>query len=128
MKHASWVIGLAAALVMPASIAQQLEPDSLSGNYFKRYLELGTNATGAERYEVMRLRGYVNGIADILSALGFVCYPDGVVTTQVESVVLKFLQEHPERLHEPMPRLQTNALVVSFPCNRDRGPSSSQGE
>lgn len=44
------------------------------------------------------------------------CTPDSAPTSQYRQVVLKFLGEHPARLHEPAVKLVAAALRDAFPC------------
>ena len=67
---------------------------------------------------------YVTGAADQISMLNGlagenadICFPEGNSYGQVLKIVTKFLSNHPERLHEPMPVLVYNALVLAFPCD-----------
>jgi hypothetical protein len=45
-----------------------------------------------------------------------VCEPDHVSNEQLIRVVLKYLQQHPESLHEPAGFLVWTALHEAFPC------------
>lgn len=45
-----------------------------------------------------------------------VCAPSAVNVVQALRVVLKFLEERPERLHEPLSALSKEALKKAFPC------------
>ena len=67
--------------------------------------------------------GYVSGYGDgyfmgrLLSEKGMtICLPDGLIVAQRIRVFLKFLEEHPERLHEHIGVLYTKAMVEAFPC------------
>jgi len=122
MRLCSVVAMVWISVTMATATAQTPPPDSeKSGFAFKRLLDLGSAASNsADRYEVMRATGYVDGIGDLLGAMGVVCYPEGVYLGQVREVVKKFLADHPERLHEPMPRLTLKALTDAFPCNNQQ--------
>ena len=66
--------------------------------------------------------GYMIAASDftkLLHALGFeaaVCFPDGVSPAQMARVVVKFIEEHPERLHEGPPSLVAAAFKAAFPA------------
>lgn len=72
--------------------------------------------------------GYVTGVIDdhfmwqvserspIDSSKHF-CLPDGVRAGQAARVVLKWLQDHPARLHERAILLILNSLRDNFPCH-----------
>jgi hypothetical protein len=44
------------------------------------------------------------------------CVPRGVGTTQLARVVFRFLEEHPERMHEEFGHLGLEALQQAWPC------------
>lgn len=46
------------------------------------------------------------------------CLPEGLEKGQAARVVTKFLNEHPERLHETSALLAIVALATAFPCAR----------
>jgi hypothetical protein len=72
--------------------------------------------------------GYLMGLNDmrVLSRtfpnLTAYCIPEGVTMAQVKSVVMKYLQEHPEELHYPSVRLVNSALSQAFPCTAQPAP------
>jgi len=46
-----------------------------------------------------------------------ICIPDGKVpVAQLARIVVKWLRDHPERLHEPKSVLALEALSGAFPC------------
>jgi len=51
-----------------------------------------------------------------LDTLPIACGPDEVPILQLARVVVKWLREHPERLHEPKGVLAIEALRDAFPC------------
>lgn len=46
----------------------------------------------------------------------YVCAPDEVRTTQYVRIVVNYLQDHPERLHEKGANLALSALIDAYPC------------
>lgn len=83
-------------------------------------------------YDTGLCMGFVTGVFDSLTqnmAAGpvllkksmhtIVCAPAGVTYDQAIRVVLKFLQDHPERLHERRYTLVRDALWRAFPCPKD---------
>jgi len=66
--------------------------------------------------------GYVDGIDDALNILpienfdrGY-CRPKNVTAGQLVRVVVKYLKNHPEKLHENQFLLTLSALLNAFPC------------
>jgi hypothetical protein len=72
--------------------------------------------------------GYLMGVNDMrmltrtFPKLTAYCLPEGVTMAQVKSVVVKYLQEHPEELHYPSVRLVNSALSKAFPCTGQPAP------
>ncbi len=64
--------------------------------------------------------GKAYGVKDIAAKyerLMVFCVPEGKVTRlQKIRVVVKYLEDHPEKLHEPPSVLITRALNEAFPC------------
>jgi hypothetical protein len=59
--------------------------------------------------------GFVDGIAQTSPS---VCLPSGVQTRQAVRIVVKFLQDHPEKLNQYGAILSNTALSQAFPCSR----------
>jgi hypothetical protein len=47
------------------------------------------------------------------------CIPDSIKTIQGARIVVKYLNDHPERLHVPDTRLVLMAMVDAFPCGKE---------
>lgn len=64
--------------------------------------------------------GYINGVLDFQSSarkdVAYFCLPEGASRMQALRVVVKFLTDHPERLHEHEVNLVIFALREAFPC------------
>lgn len=58
----------------------------------------------------------VSGVASLYpQALG-ICAPRGVTNGEVARVALKYMQQHPEYLHEPFTLLTLAAMRRTWPC------------
>ena len=86
------------------------------------------------RYRAM---GYVQGLLDSYTvfstrdpSLNIYCMPEqGVTSAQARILIVKWLQEHPKRLHEQARLLVFHALAEAFPCkNSSKGSKASQPE
>ena len=58
--------------------------------------------------------GYVSGVADTMDSS--MCLTSGVTVQQLESVVKKYMNEHPEKLHYLASSIIREALIKAFPC------------
>lgn len=59
--------------------------------------------------------GYIQGIADALDNDGF-CLPRNYAAGELKEVVVKYLNDHPEKLHESRGVVVGVALHNAFPC------------
>ena len=70
--------------------------------------------------------GYINGVLDTLTMWNAIneadfkiaCFPDGVSPLQLIRVVVKYLNDHPEELHEAAIVLTFRAASTAFPCSK----------
>jgi hypothetical protein len=69
--------------------------------------------------------GFISGVVDLNTMdldilkkpIHTWCVPDGVTTTQLAKVVVKYGNDHPEELHYPGVMVVVGALVGAFPCS-----------
>ena len=62
-------------------------------------------------------RGQCLGIVDTIAALtADVCHPPGVTSGQAVSVVVKYIDDRPARMHENFRLLAREALRAAWPC------------
>jgi hypothetical protein len=61
--------------------------------------------------------GRVAGIADVSQSNGLTCAPEAVNIRQVLLVVVKYVNEHPQRMHERFSLLTLEALQIVWPCH-----------
>jgi hypothetical protein len=63
--------------------------------------------------------GFCGGLVEGLTwAAPDVCPPPEVTTGQAVRVVVKYIDDRPERLHERFNKLALEALRAAFPCTR----------
>jgi hypothetical protein len=85
-----------------------------------------SEVTTNQQWDTMHCVGYISGVTDANTAWWDFkpevhggpnyCLVGGVNNGQVFRVVVKYLREHPERLHFPAARLINEALTRAFPC------------
>jgi hypothetical protein len=75
-------------------------------------------------HKVWKCHGYIQGIHDAHNTYAALtdmtpnfCIPAGVNSTQLVKVVVKHLNEHPEKLHLTASSQVTNALYIAFPAS-----------
>ena len=64
--------------------------------------------------------GYVLGVYDALTGVTMFCPPNNVSQGQVVQVVLKFLNQNPEKLHFSADSLVVKALQQAWPCAKTK--------
>ena len=62
--------------------------------------------------------GIVEGTMWSLPGWGVVCLPKGVTTGQGLKVLIKYMEDHPEELHDRTAELAFRAFVKAWPCSR----------
>ena len=60
--------------------------------------------------------GLAVGVARALQYTGKICTPDTATQGQAIRVIVKYLEDHPERLHEDGPIMASEALINAWPC------------
>lgn len=78
--------------------------------------------TTGEMFQGGVCAGYIAASMDytrtlFLMGARLACLPQGTTIGQAVRVVVKYLEEHPERLHEGKPVLVSSALGAAFPCS-----------
>jgi hypothetical protein len=112
---------LAVLLFLSMGLYAQAQEDTNSGNYLYKTWKATEKETNNITVSVIEayFRGYffgfVNGVSDALMSLGVIYFPEGVTNGQTYRVVGKYLEDHPESLHEPAIDLAARALVKAFP-------------
>jgi hypothetical protein len=94
-----------------------------AGEYAKSHTPADTDI-----FQVMGCIGYFEGVMDTYEFWGEsndsmhtklhapACIPNGVTVAEAIRVVLKFLDDHPNMLHEPERLVVGQALAAAYPC------------
>jgi Rap1a immunity proteins len=138
VRNAVLGIALLAQLFVPGSLgtssaAQEAQSQGDTGvnllhqcNDAMRFVD--GSAKGAEIASGVTCLGYLSGFLDGYTVTEFIdqsrnnfssspmCLPDGITAEQGVRIVVKWLTDHPERLHESQRILVMTALVQAFPC------------
>lgn len=110
-------------LLLMSSANAVAEEDVLSGND----MYPGCKALVEKRAYNEKIMGEANFCSGMLTALAFVapainnpdvrsCPPSSTSALQTARVVLKYLDEHPERMHEDFRQLAIEAFHRAWPC------------
>ena len=90
---------------------------------FALVMTASMGAQGESWFDKGYCSGYIIGVSDTADTLavwkGFaesICTPQGVTSGQLQKVVVKHLNEHPEKLHLRASSLVLNVLTEAFPC------------
>jgi hypothetical protein len=74
-----------------------------------------TKTTIADAADFM---GFVAGVHDVIEASGIVCSSDRATRGQIAAVVVKYLNDNPEKWSMPGHLLVIDALRKAFPCKK----------
>lgn len=107
-------------LVWVSSIAWAEDRDGHTG---RRLLERCESVLKIASPDLMNFGwclGFLEGLDDMGAASGarFYCLPDNASFGQQARVVVKYLNDHPEKLHEIDVALAIAALREAFPCEK----------
>jgi hypothetical protein len=116
--------GLSLAVTISSAAGQKNDPAGLNGLELlagcKNHLEQMSPSTPME---IVYTSGICAGKVSILARTGTMappnmrfCPPDTGTVTQAVRVVVKYLNDHPERLHEPFDNLALDGLRGAWPC------------
>jgi hypothetical protein len=97
------------AAALAASVAGAAQATVATGNDLLQYCTAAPTGLCA---------GYVMGVTD--TTLELYCFPPGITTMQIRGVVVKYLDNHPEKLHLLAPGLVIKAMQTAFPCKNVR--------
>jgi hypothetical protein len=141
-----WTLAVSIALLFsPAAVGQQSSvPHShggfagMSGNDLlplcQAAVEMadGKTLTTNRMIDATHCDWYIDGVLDGFhfrdsdpNIMQTICFPDGVNGEQMTRIVLKFLQDHPARLHDPAYALIFAATLDAFECSAPSRPTAS---
>lgn len=119
MKANYLMIALLLVIIFFLTAGNVLGTDFRSGNDLLticRNFEKETTSV-QEAYETGFCQAYIRGVTDEIPKVSK-CIPSGVTYEQIWRVVIKYLQNHPERLHLYPAFLIREALEKAFPCKQ----------
>jgi len=100
------------AAILAASLSS---PTLASENYFTgNTLKEYCNAPANQNYGQGMCLGFTMGIW--FGTTEKTCVPEGVTSGQLAAVVTKYMNDHPELLHEQARDIVFTALFEAFPC------------
>ncbi len=85
-------------------------------------IELTKDSSVSEFQDTAFCHGYIVGAYEGMKYMAkqkVWCRPEGVTFGQIKKVVIKYLKENPQRLHELYVELVLSAMREAFPCKSD---------
>jgi hypothetical protein len=108
---------ISAGLVVALTQVGLAKVDTDSANYLMPACKRFTHETQSETLIMAYDEGKCVGIIDgVDEAADDVCIPAGVTMGQKVLVVIKYIDERPQRLHERFSKLAYEALKTAWPC------------
>ena len=132
-----WIRTAAMAAVIVSLIGSFAFAETLRGDQLLIMLTDDSSSGMQANVNRYRAMGYIQGLLDAYTvfstrdpSLNVFCMPDqGVSTAQARILIVKWLREHPKRLHEQARLLVFHALSEAFPCrNASAGQKSDPPE
>ncbi len=87
----------------------------IASAHFKTGNQLKSSCSDTNAVNVALCYGYAQGVVDAYGGSGF-CPPAEITTEQVTSIITKYFNEYPERLHYSASSLIKDAMIKAFPC------------
>ena len=69
--------------------------------------------------KVMGFMGYVSGVSDTLNGI-LICYPKNVTLGQVNAIVIKYIENNPDKWNQSANYLISAPLMKIFPCKKKK--------
>ena len=94
---------------------------ALTGNKLLKFCEEGMK-TPPDYQQSAYCNGYITGAVDgmfYLDTQKRLCPPKEATREQVTRIVVKYLKENPQRLHEDYTPIIFSAITEAFPCKSD---------
>lgn len=122
------VLALATASTFPlallaGNVFAQATPDS--GNTLLQACKVFTNrskwSSNSEAASTGQCLGVIGTVLSFRSQFG-ICVPAGGNTGQAMRIVVKYMDENPDKTHEPLAFLAVYALQAAWPCEKKSNP------
>ena len=115
-------VAAAALMTTPATAGVDMD----SANYILPFCRGEVSATPTRHYTGVFYRGVCLGVVMTWWSVGpGFCGPHGVSYRQMLRVVVRWIEQRPERHHEPFAQLALQAMQAAWPCNPVRRQSNS---
>ena len=111
---------LVAVVLVVATMSSRAEAvKTLSGNELKKSCEvIGRESKPRYWGSTGFCFGYVGGVMHMMESVRSGCPPRGVTFRQASDVVMKWMNDHPEKLHLGGRVVVTHALGEAWPCKK----------
>ena len=122
------------AILFSVLTVSSVRAETYTGNDWLTDCEKGNNSTGLCLGKIVDWNMFYEQVKDCGKNCGLekmddnynsfmkTCMPQGVTHLQVERILIKWLNHHPEQLHEFMYRLYGTILLETFPCTKNTTP------
>ena len=111
------VVAIAAALALLGQHSASAQPSTSANDTMP-----GCRAFITDSMRNLLEQGVCAGIIQAMFYFGRtrldVCFPDGVKLAQAVRVVIRYIDQRPERMHERFEALALEALQQAWPCRR----------
>lgn len=111
-------------LALALGLAAASNASAMKGDEFARLIESFKRANGndaAANEDIMNMgmfAGYIRGVEDSMQGYRF-CIPPQATFSQRAALIEKYVQEHPDELHNGATSLIVQALQPVYPCVRE---------
>jgi len=105
-------------LIIGLMFTISLNADFTDGNELQKWMN-NTNKENGNRHSVGLFKGYISGVVDTGNNILF-CTEDGVTRGQYMAVVIKYIENNPEKWNQGASVIVLEALTKAFPCKNKK--------
>lgn len=108
---------LVLALTMSLNAGWESGSDLIKNmNEYKKY----ENGQEFEYVSAGLFSGYISGVRDTLIDAGYICTPSGADGNQIFHIVIKWIENNPEKWNGSAISLIATPLLDAFPCKKKK--------
>jgi len=96
----------------------------VSGNELVKYMnenkKLSNGIKNVDTIDALRFNAYVFGVIDVLEDAEYICIPENVNGRQLFAIVIKYIDNNPDKWNKTASYLVETPLLNTFPCKKKK--------
>lgn len=87
-------------------------------NFMKEAKKANAEASNIDYIEANKFKYYLLGVIDTIESAGHTCIPNNVTQGQLMAIVIKYIDNNPDKWNESANKLVWTPLIDKFPCKK----------